>query len=211
MAIKLDPAIVSPPLCILTRLWCMSLRYERTGYELLLHERSRGKRLVYATWHDELFPLGFLHRGEGVVAVVSQSRDGEFIGRVLAHFGFVLARGSSSRGGLKALVSAFRTMKKENRSACFTVDGPRGPRHKVKDGAIFLAVKSNALLVPVRVSMSPVKVFERSWDKFQLPLPGAKCRVTYGVPYHPDDDLSPEGLQRQRAILEERLNSLGGT
>lgn len=164
--------------------------------------------MVCAIWHNELFPLVYLHRGENVVAVVSQSRDGDLLSRVLRGQGIHLARGSSSRGGVKALISTIRQILDDHRDAVITVDGPRGPRHKVKDGAIYLAMKTGAFIVPVRIKMTRTKVFTKAWDHFQLPWPGSTCVVCYGTPYPLKPDMTPDEIEEQREILQTRLNQL---
>jgi lysophospholipid acyltransferase (LPLAT)-like uncharacterized protein len=206
---KIDPALFSPVVSVLYRMWSYTLRYQREGFGPIERLKSQRQLLVYAIWHDELFPLMHLHRGERVIAVVSQSRDGELLARTLAFNGFLLARGSSSRGGLKALISAQRQMHKMGSDAVFTVDGPRGPRHKVKEGAVYLADRAAAHIVPVRVRMAPIKIFHKAWDRFQLPLPFARCLVRYGPPYKPDlAERTEDTLKRETSILEARLNSL---
>jgi lysophospholipid acyltransferase (LPLAT)-like uncharacterized protein len=207
--VKINPAFLAPPAASFVRLWSSTLRYRQEGYESVERLKAEGRLIVFAIWHDELFPYIHLHRNERVIAVVSQSSDGELLARVLAANGFLLARGSSSRGGLKALVSAKRQMHALGSNAVFTVDGPRGPRHKVKEGAVFLADRADAYLVPARVSMSPVKVFHKAWDRFQLPLPFARCAVRYGTPYKPRlDARSEDDLKREAGELEYRLNTL---
>ena len=194
-------------------LWCKTLRYSRSNYEPVAAVRATSQPVVFAIWHDELFPLCTLHRGEGVVAVVSQSRDGEILAKVLQAFGYGLARGSTSRGGLRALVAACREIQKKGRDAVLTVDGPRGPRHVAKPGAIYLAARTGALLVPTRVAMSRVKRFEKAWDKFQLPLPGSKCLVRYGTPYGVDPGVlhSSTGMEKARETLQNALETLAGS
>jgi lysophospholipid acyltransferase (LPLAT)-like uncharacterized protein len=207
--VKINPAHLAGAVSILTKAWSHTLRYRREGFEPVARLRSRGELVVYSIWHDELFPLIHLHRGERVIAVVSQSRDGDLLARVLAANGYLLARGSSSRGGLRALISAQRQMHRERSDVVFTVDGPRGPRHKVKEGAVFLAERAGGHLVPVRVKMSPVKVFANAWDRFQLPLPLARCLVRYGTPYRPElENRSAATLLRETSRLEERMNKL---
>lgn len=164
--------------------------------------------MVCAIWHDELFPLVFLHRKENVVAVVSQSRDGDLLSRVLQGQGIHLARGSSSRGGVKALVSSIRQVLDDHRDAVITVDGPRGPRHRTKDGAIYLAMKTGALIVPVRVKMSRTKVFLKAWDRFQLPWPFSTCIVFYGTPYQLKKDMTALEIEEQREVLQTKLDQL---
>lgn len=187
---KLPPSLVAPPLYALYNAWCATLRYDvagRDAVDALWHARTP---MVFALWHDELFPLMHVRRDLEIVTVVSQSRDGEYLAQVLQRLGLRTARGSSSRGGVKALISAARQMRKEGLCGCVTLDGPRGPRHKVKPGAIFLAQRAQAPIVPMRIFMERAKVFERAWDRFQLPLPFSRVRVVFGEPYRLPDAAS---------------------
>jgi len=193
--------------CQLYRIWGRTLRYERDGYNSVQTLRKR-ERVVFALWHDELFAPCFLHRGEGIIALVSASRDGEFLARILERLGYNLSRGSSRRSGVRALKGGVNMMQRLNRDAVVTVDGPTGPRHKVKDGAVYLGYKAGAWIVPVRVRSSRVKRFERAWDRFQLPLPGALCRIIYGVPYKVEE-LHSESLAYERQRLQQALYALG--
>lgn len=208
MGLRIDPVLFAPAVAAIAKVWGRTLRFSQENVEPYLQLRLRRQSVVAAFWHDELFPLIPLHRDQGVVAVVSQSRDGEFLSRVMSRFGFKLARGSSRRGGTTALVAARREMRQKGADVVFTVDGPRGPRHKVKEGAIYLASKTKAPLVPLRVFMSRRFVFRKAWDQFQLPWPGALCRVVYGEPYHVPDDLNQESLQAECIRLERVLNSM---
>ena len=210
MRINLTPEQVTPVLTPLFLAWGATLRFHRHGYDNLLQARAEGTRLVFAIWHDELFPLTWLHRNEGVVGVVSPSRDGEFLAGVMKRVGFNLARGSSSGGGLRALISAYKQMRTQNVDAVFTVDGPRGPRHEVKPGVVYLAAKADALVLPVRVTMGPRKVFSRAWDRFQLPWPGAKCDVYYGKPFSVSLEGKEEGMTRECARVKRSLDALAG-
>jgi lysophospholipid acyltransferase (LPLAT)-like uncharacterized protein len=99
-------------------------------------------------------------------------------------------------------------MQRLDRDAVVTVDGPTGPRHQVKDGAVYLGYKAGAWIVPVRVHSSRVKRFERAWDRFQLPLPGALCRIIYGIPYKVEE-LHSETLTYERQRLQHALYALG--
>lgn len=208
MGLRIDPVFFAPAAALLVRLLNRTLRFSQEGIEPYLALRSQGKNVVAAFWHDELYPLIHLHRDQGIVAVLSQSRDGEFLAQVMSRFGFKTARGSSRRGGVAALVAARKQMREHNADIVFTVDGPRGPRHKVKEGAVYLAAKSGSPLVPIRVFMSRTYVFRKAWDRFQLPLPGARCRAVYGQPYHIPEEQTPESLQAECARLERILNSM---
>lgn len=208
MGLRIDPVLFAPAAALLVRLLNRTLRFSQEGLEPCLRLRSQGKNVVAAFWHDELFPLIHLHRRQGIVAVVSQSRDGEFLSQIMTRFGFKLARGSSRRGGAAALIAAKAAMREQGADVVFTVDGPRGPRHKVKAGAIYLAAKSGAPLVPIRVFMSRSLVFRKTWDQFQLPWPGARCRAVYGQPYQILAEQSAESLQAECLRLEQILNSM---
>lgn len=182
---RLDPARVAPALTLLYRLWVWSLSFIISkNFGLIGACLDSGRPILLAIWHEELFALtgfGSTVLSGRLATVVSDSRDGELIAQVLRRIGFATARGSSTRGGLKALGQ----LRKHMNDGCvgvLTVDGPRGPRHQVKDGAVYLAQKSGALLFPVRSRPSSRYVFERSWDHFQLPLPFCACEVRIGAP-----------------------------
>jgi hypothetical protein len=169
---------------------------------------EQGQSIIFALWHDELFPLTYLHRNEGVVAVVSSSKDGEILARVMERLGFGTVRGSSSRKGLKALLAALKEVRTKGRHVVLTVDGPRGPRHQAKPGAVFLASKAGVPILPVRVRISRAKIFEKAWDRFQLPLPFARCEAIYGEPYQVPEKLDASSLAAEQDRLTKKLEAL---
>ncbi|NCC23573.1 MAG: DUF374 domain-containing protein [Deltaproteobacteria bacterium] len=192
----------------LIRTWGSTLHFSLQGFEQAQAARGVDNRFVCAVWHDELFPVTYLHRDEGHIAVVSQSKDGEVATRIAQRLGYAVTRGSSTRGGMQAVMSSMREMKRRGAGLVLAVDGPRGPRHRVKEGAVFVASKIGAMIIPVRTIMHRAKVFERSWDRFQLPLPFSRCDVFYGSPYEVPRDLDRRGLAQEREHLEARLNAL---
>ena len=167
---------LSAPVYWLYRLWCRSLRYTEINRAAIENTTDQGRPVVLSLWHDELFPLIYLKRRLNIIALVSQSDDGDLLAGVLERMGLETARGSSSRGGVKALLAAARRMRESGICGCVTVDGPRGPRHEVKEGAIFLAARADAPIVPIRLFMERRKVF-KSWDRFQLPLPFSRVSM----------------------------------
>lgn len=210
MRVPVSPRFIGAVLAWCVRLWHLTLRVERRNTEVFTDPALRARRPVIMLWHDEIFPLIPSHAGERMACVVSQSSDGEILAAVLESFGFLTVRGSSSRGGMRALVAAKRVMDEQGVGVIFTVDGPRGPRHKVKPGAIYLARRAGSPIVPVRVHMSRAKIFHRAWDKFQLPWPFSKCTITYGDPVTlPPVGDDPEEMRRQCEHLEQIMNSLG--
>ena len=142
------------------------------------------------------------------MVVVSRSRDGELIAGILERLGYNLARGSSSREGLRALLRTARQIREKKSDVVFTVDGPRGPRHKSKPGIIYLASRSRAYVVPARVAMSTRHVFEKSWDRFHLPWIWSSCRVVYGRPFQVPMRLNQQEINKWSLELDERLKLL---
>ncbi len=204
---NISPNLVGPFIGGLYSLWCATLRYTEVNREAAARIQAETP-LVFALWHDELFAVPYKRNGWPIFTIVSRSRDGEYLSRVLASQGLGTVRGSSSRGGLAALLRAAKLMQEERQHACITIDGPRGPRHEVKDGAIFLAHRVSSYIVPARVYYAKAKVF-RSWDKFQLPWPFSRVHIQYGDPYRvAEGELTAEVLERERQILKEKLERL---
>lgn len=206
---RINPSLVSPALTLLYRAWIRSIRFDDGGgLTAVLAAADSGRPVMLAIWHAELFALtgyGMRYLDGRLATVVSESRDGELIAQVLERIGYGTARGSSTRGGLKALISLKKHIER-GRIGVITVDGPRGPRHKVKDGAVYLAHRTGALLFPVRSRPSALHVFERSWDRFELPRPFCRCRVFFGAPLEfSDEKASPEMLAREGLRLEAAM------
>lgn len=205
---KIHPGLLAPVIHILYRLWCSTLRFTESGRERVDGMERAGTVMMFPIWHDELFPLMYMRRSLRIVTVVSQSNDGEYLARLLEALGLTTVRGSSSRGGIKALLKASSLMRREGYNGCITVDGPRGPRHVAKPGAVILALRSGAPVVPLRVFMKHSKRFA-SWDRFQLPLPFTRVHMSWGEPYQVEaGDLSEESMDRERDRLETRLKAL---
>ena len=199
---------LSAPVYWLYRLWCRSLRYTEINRAAIENTTDQGRPVVLSLWHDELFPLIYLKRRLNIIALVSQSDDGDLLAGVLERMGLETARGSSSRGGVKALLAAARRMRESGICGCVTVDGPRGPRHEVKEGAIFLAARADAPIVPIRLFMERRKVF-KSWDRFQLPLPFSRVSMVCADAYRVECDIrDPEAVARECRRLEEKLEAL---
>lgn len=202
------PGALSLPLYWFYKSWCATLRREEFGAAGMAPMFAGQTNVVAAAWHDELFCLMDFKRHARVTAMVSRSQDGDWLAALLHRLNVDTARGSSSRGGLSALREITqRTANGGN--AIITVDGPKGPRHKAKPGAIHLAVHENVPLVPCRVFMEKSKKFG-SWDRFQLPHLFSRVRMVWGEPYMPVlDPEDPEAMNRACADLEQRLYALG--
>jgi hypothetical protein len=176
---------------------------ERDRY---LQFRDRGEPVIFVLWHAQLLPLLHHHRHEGVVALVSEHADGEYITRIIRHDGFDTVRGSSTRGaakGLKGLVRAARA----GRSLALTVDGPRGPAHVFKPGALAAAQITGLPILPLAAGVSSAWR-AGSWDGFMIPKPFSTIRIEYGRPRRLERDADRATLEALGAELQEELDAL---
>jgi hypothetical protein len=181
-------------------------RSRRVDDEHYLRFRRAGKPVIFVLWHGHLLPLVHYHRHEGIVVLVSEHADGEYIARVIERNGFDTVRGSSTRGatkGLKGLIRAARAGK----DLGLTPDGPRGPARVFKPGALAVAQTTGLPIIPVAVSSSMGWRF-RSWDGFLVPKPLARIRIGYGAPVTVPRDLDREGLEAMAGELGHTLDAL---
>jgi lysophospholipid acyltransferase (LPLAT)-like uncharacterized protein len=205
---KIPPGIVGPALKLLYRLWCATLRITQTGRERADAMQEAGIPLMFPIWHNEIFGIIAVKKQLRVVTIVSQSQDGEYLARVLESVDIRSARGSSNRGAVSALLQASRMMREDKLNGCISVDGPRGPRHVVKQGAVILAFRTPAWVIPLRGFCKNPVVFN-SWDRFQLPLPFSRVHIHFDEPYQLSaKDLSEEALERDRLEMERRLKAI---
>jgi lysophospholipid acyltransferase (LPLAT)-like uncharacterized protein len=136
------------------------------------------QRFLLAFWHRHLLLMRYAYRGQRMCVLVSRSRDGELISRVLAHLGIQTSRGSSSRGGALGLRDLLRVAARGSDIAV-TPDGPRGPLRVVQPGVVLAAAASGLPVVPVALAATRRHEL-RSWDRMPVPLPGARVDVVYG-------------------------------
>ena len=140
--------------------------------------------------------------------LVSANRDGQFLGSIVEAYGAVLVSGSSTHGGESALIKIENGIKDKGYGCGLTVDGPRGPRHKSKKGAIWISVRTGRPIVPIRTFFKQ-KITFNSWDRFQLPLPFSKITIVYGEPWLPKADLSSrESIDQACRELDRRMEMI---
>ncbi len=143
--------------------------------------QARGEgAIILCLWHGQMLPLLCAHRGEPATVLVSEHRDGEIIARILAAFKFSAARGSSSRGGSRALLELAQLVRAGNDIA-ITPDGPRGPRRQLAPGVLLIAQRTGAAVIPLVAHADRVWRL-RSWDAFEIPKPFARITVLYDTP-----------------------------
>jgi lysophospholipid acyltransferase (LPLAT)-like uncharacterized protein len=164
-----------------------------------------GQRPILALWHGRILGATLYFRDRGVVAITSQNFDGEWIARLMGRFGYHAARGSTSRGGARALAQLKRDLDAGSPVA-FTVDGPRGPAGVVQPGAVWLAGASGHPILPFHIESSMAWTVN-SWDRHQIPKPGSELAIAIGEPIH-IGGTDPETISRGLAELTRALGVL---
>jgi lysophospholipid acyltransferase (LPLAT)-like uncharacterized protein len=183
-----------------------TLRWRVDGMHHLDAIVASGRQPIMAFWHGRILPATFYFRHRGIVVITSENFDGEWIARIIERFGFGTARGSSSRGGLKALLQLVRDMDM-GRPAGFTLDGPRGPARVAQPGAIWLARTTGNPVLPFHLEASSHWTMN-SWDRTQVPKPFSTVALVVGEPVDVAPDASNEQLEAARHELEHRLAAL---
>jgi lysophospholipid acyltransferase (LPLAT)-like uncharacterized protein len=171
-------------------------------------------RVIFAIWHNRLALALVMYRryvqrrqpARRLAAMVSASRDGGFLARILEHFGVQPVRGSSSRRGPQALLE-LTTWSERGYDLAITPDGPRGPRYVVQEGVTALGQLSGLPIVPVSYHLS-WKYRLKSWDRFQVPLPFARVEVRLGAPLQMPSTTSEGEREALRRDLEEALRAI---
>jgi lysophospholipid acyltransferase (LPLAT)-like uncharacterized protein len=176
--------------------------------------QTGGERMIFAIWHNRLaLSLSTYNRyvrrrdpSRRMAAMVSASRDGGMLARVLELFEVQPVRGSTSRRGPQAL-RELTGWAERGYDLAITPDGPRGPCYQVQEGVISLAQLTGLPIVPASLRLG-WKYRLPSWDRFQLPLPFARCEVRLGEPLRVSRDITEAGRETLRKQLEQALRDL---
>ncbi|HLP16420.1 MAG TPA: lysophospholipid acyltransferase family protein [Bacteroidota bacterium] len=172
-------------LAVIARLICLTLRVRRVQAGPVDALARAGTPHVIAFWHGAMIAGWFFHRPTKkrgrVSALVSLSKDGSILASVLEAWGFRLVRGSSHIGGKEALSMMTREILAGS-TLCVTPDGPRGPRHVMKAGAVLAARRAGVPLVIAGLAVKHKKVLTRSWDRFEIPMPFSEVCIWYDDP-----------------------------
>ncbi len=186
---------------ILLRLIGATLRYRVEGWENLKQFKERKTAVIYSFWHNQIFCATHFWQFRNIVVISSRHFDGEVIARVIKKFGFASARGSSSRGAVKALLET-KNKVKQGLDVGFTLDGPRGPAYRVKPGPVWLSRKTGAPIVPVHIQ--PKWFWSlNSWDRFQIPKPFSPVLVKIGRPlFVPSEEDQKSWVMRHQEEMD---------
>lgn len=180
-----------------------------TGEEHLHRLRRKGRPAVLVVWHDRLFCCPYflvpplIKRGVAVTALISRSADGDFGHALGEAIGLKIVRGSTSRGGSSALRKLMLELRR-GRSVFIVADGPKGPRHEAKPGAVMLARTSGAPLVPFTWSADRTWRLG-TWDGMEIPKPFSRVDAHVGEPLEVPRNVGEEGMERALARLADAL------
>ena len=192
-------AVTLPAVRVLASSWRITVAHEERWRVL----REAKRPHVFLLWHEALLPLLWQHRNQGIAIVVSEARDGQYLSDVALSLGYRTVRGSSTRGGARALLGAVRELQAAG-AVAFTPDGPRGPRRELKPGVVAAAQRGGAVIVPIHAEADRAWRLH-SWDRFMIPKPLAHVRITYGRPFAVAEGEAglAEGLARAAEGLDE--------
>ena len=183
-----------------------TLRFNVEGQEHWDAAAREGRLPIYTFWHDRIFAGTYFFRRRRIVIMTSQSFDGEYIARFIQRLGYGAVRGSSTRGGVGALVELTRLVRKGCPTG-FSIDGPRGPRHVAKMGALLLAKKTGQAVLPFGVNAERFWSL-RSWDRMQIPRPFSRVEVRFAPPIRVAADADDEELAARRDELQRALEEV---
>jgi lysophospholipid acyltransferase (LPLAT)-like uncharacterized protein len=183
-----------------------TLRWKTEGLEHFDAIVAGGRQPVMAFWHGRILPATYYFRRRGIVVITSENFDGEWIAGIIERFGYGTARGSTSRGGRRALLQLVRDLA-AGKPAGFTLDGPRGPARVAQPGAVWLSKATGNPMLPFHLEASEYWTLN-SWDRTQIPKPFSTVAIAMGEPFQVAADADEEGLERARLMLEERLRAL---
>ncbi|MFQ5630026.1 MAG: lysophospholipid acyltransferase family protein [bacterium] len=180
-------------------------RIKFIGRERFQRLKESGRPFIVCVWHGRMLLPVYLLRNENVHAIVSEHQDGEMIAQTAQKLGFTIIRGSSTRGGRKAALGLIRALK-YGKIGCVVPDGPRGPRHEFKEGALFIAQRTGATLQVLTCSSN--KFFElRSWDRFRIWKPFSRSVAIYSEPIEVPSTLSKAEFENLRLRIQETMIS----
>jgi lysophospholipid acyltransferase (LPLAT)-like uncharacterized protein len=187
-----------------TRLVGPTLRFEVLGMQHVEQMHAARRPVILAFWHRCIFTATWFWRARNIVVMNTTNFDGQWTRRVIERLGYLTAQGSSSRGGLKGLVTMAKRLE-EGLDVAFTIDGPRGPRYVAKPGPVMLARRSGHPIVVFHIGLERARTFEKTWDLFQIPKPFSRAVVAISPPIEVPTDASREALEAKHAEMQREL------
>jgi len=183
-----------------------TLHWQVDGLENLNQIIETGHRPIFVFWHECIFSAIYFWRDRGIVVMSSISRDAEYTGRVIKRFGYGTSRGSSTRGGGRALAEMAECLG-SGLEVGFTIDGPRGPALQAKPGAVTLARHTGQAILPFHISVKK-RFTVPSWDRLQIPVPFTRAIVQIAEPIYVSAESTTDEVAQKQSALQESLSRL---
>ena len=202
---RLSLAVIPLLYVWISRLWFSTCRLTVRDEHYINEARERGA-IIVPFWHYSLFYMFYHVRTYPAVALISASRDGEYVARIARRLNFETVRGSSNRQGVQALKKLLKAMK-AGKHVGIVADGSQGPPRRLQPGPVYLASKTGAPILPMVWSAEKYKVF-KSWDRTVLPMPFSRIVMRYGEPVTVPAGLDSKELEEYRQALEQKMNDL---
>jgi lysophospholipid acyltransferase (LPLAT)-like uncharacterized protein len=173
-----------------------------SGREHLHSVDANGHQPILSFWHGRIFPATLYFQRRGIVVITSENYDGEWIARIITKFGYGTARGSTSKGGSRALLQMVRDVR--SKAVAFTLDGPRGPAEVAQLGAVWLSKATGNPMVPFHTEAASSWQLD-SWDRTQIPKPFSKVAMAIGAPLYVPREAGEAELEEWRQRLQQSL------
>lgn len=186
--------------------WVATLRVERVNSALTDEAIAKKEHMIFAFWHGTMLYPWYQFRNNEMLSLISKSKDGELLARTLKYWKYNVVRGSSSKGGASALDTMIDYAVKDG-SVCLTPDGPRGPAHEFKAGAVVAAKKSGASLVLIGAAYEKKRKL-KSWDAFEIPKLFSRVRLVYSDPIKIDSTIDRDATSEIIKNCEKQLMQL---
>jgi lysophospholipid acyltransferase (LPLAT)-like uncharacterized protein len=181
-----------------------TLRFETLGLRECTETLARGDRLISAFWHRCIIPSTWYWRNRGIVVMNTTNFDGQWTRRVIEHFGFGTAQGSSTRGGLRGLAVMARRLE-DGFNVAFTIDGPRGPRYVAKPGPVMLARRTGRAIFVFHIGLESAYTLKNAWDLMQIPHLFSRAVLVAAPLIHVSPEANAEELEARHAEMQKSL------
>jgi lysophospholipid acyltransferase (LPLAT)-like uncharacterized protein len=185
---------------------CLTLRINFVNKSIIDELEKNNKNFILGFWHGTMLLPWYLNRNKNFAGLTSKSKDGDLLAKILKRWNYTVLRGSSTEGGDIAL-GMMVDFAKNGYSIAITPDGPTGPPHKLKAGAVISARRSQLPLVLVGIGFKK-KRYLKSWDSFQIPKFFTSANVIYSDPVFVSADLGREETSKIIIECEKKLNGL---
>lgn len=192
---------------LIIKIICKTISIKTINWSVRQKCRQDNQSFIYAFWHGRQFMLLGWNKDKPMVIMTSLSKDGRLQDKILKRLGHYTVPGSSSKGAVRGLVGMIRGMRLGH-NASVTVDGPKGPVYEVKPGIIYLASKTNSVIIPLTSHAKKSYISSRAWDKYEFPVPFNKAVVILGDPIKVPSELDEEIIEHKIKELEKSLREI---